>query len=290
MKLFTSVRSRIRSSLSIQFFLIILAPIFLLIGLGAWLTHDFIISSFPEMAEKWHTLFDANLILGSMLICILISVIVYSALSTLVIQPLNSLVQLWRKENPAAGENEIKQLSTRLTRMDNDLNTSVGELAEQQRKMEAIITFKFNLNDPPSLEKFFQDSLGTVQKLTGYYEIRMRLYDPETQSFRLMAQSGLSNVLQKELASIHSNTGFHAELFQTHQPTFTSNLANDQRRMSSQVVKEGYQSLVCIPMLALDDLVGSIQIALKEEHDWGADELRWLALVGRRIGLLVRQI
>ncbi len=93
-----------------------------------------------------------------------------------------------------------------------------------------------------------------------------------------------------DMENLSEDTGFHAEIAQTLYPVATSDLPGDVRIASAAPLQEGYRSLVCIPLLAQDSLVGSVQIATKYDHEWEEEELRWLALIGRLIGSLIYQI
>jgi len=250
-----------------------------------------ILVEFPaEQMKDWHTLFDTGLFLGALLVGVLISGSVYTTLSNRVIDPLKSLALPRNNENPIPGENEIELIARRMKVMEEELGNWEKRLADQHRNIDVIFSLQYEIGDPPSIEKFFRRTLGIVQKVTGYESIRMRLYEPRTQSFRVMAQSGMSPALLKELETVPASAGFHAEVVQTHLPAFTSEMSSDPRITSTTPIQEGYQSMVCIPLLALDDLVGTIQIVLKDKHIWDGEELRWLALIGRRIGLLIHHI
>jgi two-component system, NarL family, nitrate/nitrite sensor histidine kinase NarX len=250
-----------------------------------------ILAEFPaEPMRNWHSVFDTGLSFGALLVGIILSGVVYTSLSTKVVQPLKSLIPPSNTENPNLYENEIKHLSRHIRKMEADLGNWQKRLADQHRMIDTIFSLQYNIDEPPTIEKFFRRTLESVKKVTGYQAITMRLYDSRTQSFRVMAQSGMSPAMLRDLEIIPSDAGFHGEVIQSHMPAFTSKMSIDPRMTSAAPIQEGYESLVCIPMLALDELVGTIQIALKEEHFWDEDELRWLALIGRRIGLLIHQI
>jgi two-component system nitrate/nitrite sensor histidine kinase NarX len=210
--------------------------------------------------------------------------------SSRVIQPLRLINQSWKDENSIPGANEVQQLAATFARLQASAIESERELAEQHRKIDTIFSLQFEADNPPSLEKFFRQALGIVQQVTGFDSITMRLYEPGTRTFRIMAQKGMTSEMLADLQTLPAESGFHAEIVQTHQPAFTSDMSGDPRMASSAPVREGYQSLVCIPLLAQDNLVGSIQLATREKILWSPDELRWLAVIGRRIGSLIQAI
>jgi signal transduction histidine kinase len=116
------------------------------------------------------------------------------------------------------------------------------------------------------------------------------MYEPNAQSFRIMAQSGMTPETLNDLQIVLAEKDFYAEIIQTHKPVFTSNKPHDPQMRSNAPVSAGHRSLACIPLLAQDILVGSMQLFTKEEYTWSENDRRWLGLIGRRIGLLIHQI
>ena len=250
-----------------------------------------ILVEFPaEQIGSRRLSFDNGLLIGSLLISILITGGIYIPITKKFIQPLKSVAKPINQDEFHAGENDIQRITHRVEKMEAELGQWEKTLADQHRKIDTIFSFKFDIENPPSLEKFFRQSISIVQEITGYETITIRLYEPRTEIFRIMAQTGMSPAMLNELKAIPADAGFHREVALTRLPVFTSDMANDPRMTSDAPIKQGYQSLICIPLLAHDNLVGTMQIALKYMHPWGEDEVRWLALIGRRIGLSIHQI
>ena len=246
---------------------------------------------FPaQPMDSWQMPFDTGLVLGSILISLLISGLIYMPLSRLVLRPIKSLARQVPSQVVKTGENDLQRIQNGIETLEGEVKEWAGRLADQHRKIDTIFSLKYDIDNPPSLEKFFSQSISLVQQVTGYETVTIRLYEPRTQSFRVMAQTGMSPAMLRDLKVIPAGAGFHGEVVQTRLPACTSDMANDPRMTSTAPMQEGYQSLACIPLLAHDNLVGTMQIAMKVRHAWDEDELRWLGLIGRRIGLLIQQI
>jgi signal transduction histidine kinase len=254
-------------------------------------TLGLLLVEFPRgQFEDWRTLLDIGIFAGAFVLATLISVVIYSLLSSNFIQPIKKLTNLWASELPISGENEIEQVSRHIKGVLKELDQKDKELAIEHHKIDHLFSLQFNTDNPPSLEKFFQESLRIIQDITGFSNITLRLYDPGTQSFRIMAQRGMTPEMLADLSVLPASAGFHAEIIQTHKPVFTSDLPHDPRLSSSAPISAGYRSLACIPLLNQDILVGSMQLVTKEEYIWSENEQRWFGLIGRRIGLLIQQI
>lgn len=240
--------------------------------------------------EDWRTPFDIGLFVSAFLLATLISGVMYSFLSSKFIQPIKKLNSLWESGPSFSGENEIEQVSRHIQDTRKTLDEKDKELAIEHHKIDHLFSLQFNADNPPSLEKFFRESLGIIQDITGFTTITLRLYESRTQTFRIMAQSGMTSEMLEDLNVLPASTGFHAEIVQTHKPVFTSDMPHDPRLSSSAPISAGYRSLACVPLLNLDVLVGSMQLVTKEEYIWSENERRWFGLIGRRIGLLIQQI
>jgi signal transduction histidine kinase len=250
-----------------------------------------ILAEFPaEQLDSWHLPFDTGLWLGSLLLGVLLSGAIYLPLSKQVLEPINLLARSGNEGEALAGLNDFQKVSQRIERMEAALAQRDKTLAEQHRKIDIIFSLKYDIDNPPSLEKFFSQSIRLVQEVTGYDTVTIRIFEPKTRTFRIMAQTGMSPAMLNDLRVIPADAGFHGEVARTKLPAYSSDMENDPRMTSTAPMQAGYRSLVCIPLLAQDSLVGTMQIALKVQHLWEEEELRWLALIGRRVGMLIYQI
>lgn len=254
-------------------------------------TLGLILVTFPnEQYEDWHTLFDTGLFFGALLIGSLISGVVYFSLSTRIVQPLRYLAHQWDPKPYQEGGDEIKEISRQIQQMGEALVDKENELSEEHRQIDTILSLQYNTNNPPSMEKFLNEALEIVQEVTGFASTIIRLYDPHTQSFRTVAQTEMSPSMLKELENIPTDCGFYAETAQTRWPVSTAVKCTDLHMISDTAIQEGYQILVCIPLSAHDNLMGIILLATKNEYICDEKKLRWLAVIGKRIGLPIHQI
>jgi two-component system nitrate/nitrite sensor histidine kinase NarX len=129
-----------------------------------------------------------------------------------------------------------------------------------------------------------------VQEVTGFSTVAMRLLEPERKCFRLVAQSGMTPRMVEALYCIPVEIGFTGDVYRTHRAAYTSDLPGDARLESQAPVEGGYQSLISVPFLSGERLMGTMELALKETHRWSEDNVRWLELMGRSIGNVLHHI
>lgn len=164
-------------------------------------------------------------------------------------------------------------------------------LADSQRAhINALLSISATIEESITVESLFRKAIGTLQEVTGFTSIAMRHYDAADECFRLVYQSGLSPKMVKELASIPASAGYHEEIFRTRRAVISTDLAHDPRRQSEAPIEVGYQSLISIPFLSGDRIMGSMELASRTPQTFPAEQVRWLELVGRVIGNIMHHI
>jgi nitrate/nitrite-specific signal transduction histidine kinase len=289
----TGARKGSHFSLSTYLIFTIFPSTFLLVGVGAFMLHTFFINRVAKVTENSPVgiaTYEAVFFVSALVLATLISGVIYWLISIQVVQPLKRLSNSLELEPSTEGENEIEKLSRHIQHMRVVLDKKDKELAAEHRKIDHLFSIQYDTDNPPSLENFFHQVLGIIQDITGFSAITLRLYEPHTQLFRIMAQTGMTPEMFKDLQFIPAQTGIHAEIIQTHKPVFISDISHDGRLSSSAPISAGYHSLACIPLLAQDVLVGSMQLVTKKEYLWSENDRRWLGLIGRRTGLIIHLI
>jgi two-component system, NarL family, nitrate/nitrite sensor histidine kinase NarX len=160
----------------------------------------------------------------------------------------------------------------------------------QRRGFSALLSLFEDIDVNENVEGILRKSLKTVQTITGFSMVAMRIYDETHQCFRLVTQDGMSSEMVRELGCIPEDRGFPGEAKNLKRAVFTSDLASDPHLGGQSPLRQGIQSLVCIPFLVADQVVGTMELAVKMEHSWDKAELQWLELIGRSVGILIHQV
>jgi signal transduction histidine kinase len=123
-----------------------------------------------------------------------------------------------------------------------------------------------------------------------FESIGMRLFDESTKCFRLIAHYGISPKMLQVLECIGVDEGFQAEAFRTKWPVYTSDMAAEPNLVGGKIQDLDYRSLICVPLVAGDKVLGTMELVTKQKREWPENEVRWLALFGRSIGVLARNV
>jgi two-component system, NarL family, nitrate/nitrite sensor histidine kinase NarX len=227
---------------------------------------------------------------GAGVVFLFLSGVFVFSFSRLVDRPLRSLASGETDPNLFTRQDEFGTLARKSQRLNTDVKEKGDQLDAQRRNFHALLSLAESIDVSLTAEKVLQFAIGKVQEVTGFTNIAMRLFDPKQKCFRLVAQNGMSPRMVEDLRSIPAEIGFTGDVYKTHRAAYTSDLSSDSRLESPAPVEFGIHSLVSVPFLSGDRLMGSMELASKEEHIWSEDEVRWLELMGRSIGNVLHHI
>ncbi|MDI6693812.1 MAG: GAF domain-containing sensor histidine kinase [Anaerolineales bacterium] len=205
-------------------------------------------------------------------------------------QPLDALTTKDHWTALATREDKFGYLARQL----NDLTSAIEEkdiqIEVQRRNFHALQSLSESIDVTLAPEKVLQLAIPKVQEVTGFNHIAMRLFETENRCFRLVAQIGMTPKMVDDLRCIPAEIGFTGDVYKTHRAAYTSDLSEDPRLESPSPVESGFRSLVSVPFLSGDRLMGSMELASKTSRVWQEDEIRWLELMGRSIGNVLHHI
>ena len=165
--------------------------------------------------------------------------------------------------------------------MSEEIARLTAEISYQRKSIDALLSITDPETDFPSIEEIFRKAIGPIQEITGFRTVTARIYDPERKCFTLMAQSGMTHEMVKNLKCISEDFPIFSEIMQKKAPAV---------KIPVELVKElGYKRTIFVPLCAGETIVGSIDLPTKKDYIPTDDEFRWLALVGRVLGSMIYQ-
>ena len=232
---------------------------------------------------------DGGLFTGGLSFLIVLSLALILAFRKNVADPLATLAEGGELKDTGLADNPIGKLALRLQKAESSAQSAEFVASFQRRSFDALLSLFEGLDSACSVETFMQKAIRTVQTATGISSVAMRVYDEGQKCFRLVAQDGMSLEMVNELVCIPSDRGFQAQALAKKRPVCSQNLANDSRLGGASPIAAGYKSLACVPLIAAGQVLGTMELAIKEAHTWEDTEQRWLDLVGHSIGIILYQ-
>jgi len=165
--------------------------------------------------------------------------------------------------------------------MNEEFASVKAKVTYQRKSIDALLSITKPEADFPTVENIFQKAIGPIQEITGFETVTARIYDPERKCFKLMAQSGMTPEMVKNLKCMSDDIPIFAEIMKKKEPAV---------KIPVELVKAlGYKRTIFIPLVAGDTIVGSIDLPTKKDYIPSDDEFRWFALVGRILGSMIYQ-
>jgi nitrate/nitrite-specific signal transduction histidine kinase len=239
---------------------------------------------------------------GTGILFLILAGVLWSGFNRLVSHPLDSLLS-GGKHAPTKGPDqpggtaglearpdEFGRLARKLALLESALRDQSGELDAQRRNFHALLTLSESIDVTLTAEKVLHFAIPRVQEVTGFTTVAMRLLEEDRKCFRLVAQNGMTSRMVDALHCIPVEIGFTGDVYKTHRAAYTSDLPGDARLESQAPVEGGFRSLISVPFLSGERLMGTMELAMKETHRWSEDEVRWLELMGRSIGNVLHHI
>lgn len=227
---------------------------------------------------------------GAVLFFILLGGVLWTSLHRHVDQPLNELAAGMQPEKLAGRKDAFGQAAQRYVDLAAQLEQRTAQVKAQRRNFNATIALTESIDVTLAPEKVLQLAMSRVLEMTGFYSVAMRVYEAEHKRFRMVAQTNMTAQMVQALHVVPEEIGFTGDVLRTHRAAYTSDLANDARLENETPIMGGFCSLISVPFLSGDRLMGTMELASKEKHVFEEEEVRWLELIGRSIGMTLHQI
>lgn len=197
-----------------------------------------------------------------------------------------------RWETRSTSPQEAPQSSAQLTKLAQMLAERDKQLAFQHRSLTALLAISEASDDEFTLDVVFDRALRTMKTITNFDTVVLRLYDARRHCYDIMAQDGLSAEMLKHMkcAPVDADN-LPSEATRRRWPVWVRDLTNNRFTWDGPIpARSGFHSVVSVPLLTEDRVVGTMELASLTEYTWEEAELAWLALVGRTIGSIIYRV
>ena len=190
----------------------------------------------------------------------------------------------------AARKGELGTVAREIMKLEEENEQFQAEAARQTANLERLLLISEATRRSLSLENVYKSTLEAVLNVTGFSYAAIHLIDPGGETVSLVASKGLGANLLKEISTERFDDAYMAWVRDTHDLDCVSDLRCETRIYPKSGIEDGDRALVKVPLLAGDRLVGVLTMVIKEVHTWTVDERRWLAAIGRQLGVLIDHI
>ncbi len=166
----------------------------------------------------------------------------------------------------------------------------INDAERAWRYLDGLQRLSETIGSSISCEDIFQQTLDTILDVTGMEGAGFRLLNEEDSCFCLIAHYGMTPEMVEELKCLPVTNQLHQQVAKTRKPVVIRDMEKDARNSSKVGIQLGYKCLVSVPLIGGDKFTGTLELASKRAYDWSDEELRWLAAIGRLVGVAVRHV
>ncbi|WP_040922158.1 ATP-binding SpoIIE family protein phosphatase [Saccharomonospora xinjiangensis] len=154
---------------------------------------------------------------------------------------------------------------------------------DRLRRIEAVTDAKFAYL---SLEEVLQELLDRVRETLDADTATVLLLDSTEQQLIAAASSGLEEEVRQGVR-IRVGEGFAGRIAARREP-YIIDAVNAETVVNPLLWRKGLRTLVGVPLLAENHLLGILHVGTTKERRFDDDEVEWLRVVGDRVAVHVR--
>lgn len=153
-------------------------------------------------------------------------------------------------------------------------------IQERNRKISILLDISNFLASSLNLERILDGALPRVLDHFGFEGGRIYLMDEDRANLRLAAHSGIE---PKGLETVGLEEGFSGKAARTR--SFLAGRVRDleDRQRIRLLLGKGYEMIVCVPLIALDKVVGVMNLATGKVIELDSSQIDLLMIVGNLI-------
>jgi nitrate/nitrite-specific signal transduction histidine kinase len=243
-----------------------------------------------ESMEQTLTRLDQVLLTGGIVLLLVSGLCLNLIFQLKITQPLKRLTGGDRDVGDVFQAGDLSRVLQHQQALSTSLACRESELEFRQRSLDALLSITQAMGENPTMENVFQTAINALRKATHFDSIGMRLHDPKHQCLRLIVHYGISPAMMAMLATVPDNRGFQYEALHSRWPCASSNLSTDQRLVAKSALDLGYRSYICVPLIAGEKIIGTMEMVSCDSIDWSEHKVSWLALIGRSIGTMINNV
>ena len=182
---------------------------------------------------------------------------------------------------------ELRRLNAELQAEITERKRAEEALRRRNEELAALNTITAAVSQSLDLKEILNAALEETLAVLNAKGGVMYLFDETSQTFAPAVHRGLSQDVLREVTGFKLGEGLSGRAAQTGQPLLVPDLAKDLRNISPTSVKEGWRSVVSVPLKVKGKTAGAMTIASRVKDRFTPDSLSLLTAIGNQIGVAI---
>ncbi|MEK6645809.1 MAG: HD domain-containing phosphohydrolase [Candidatus Firestonebacteria bacterium] len=152
-----------------------------------------------------------------------------------------------------------------------------GEICQRARELETILEISQAVISTLNLQEVLQMIINKTIEIMKTPICSLRLLDYEKQELYVQASAGLSEKYL-QIGPIKVGESIAGRVAKEKNPIAVSNVKEDIRyKFSNLAIKEGINSILCVPILNKNEMIGVLTVYKTEKHEFSNTEIQLLS-------------
>ncbi len=161
-----------------------------------------------------------------------------------------------------------------------------SQLARRERELGALQAIALAVSRGSDVRGILDAAVGVLHATFGSVLTSWLRYDPATGKLAFEVERGLEPELRAELDQERLGTGISGLAAETRRPQMTTNYGDDPRRMTGVTSLPRFRGVMCVPVIAGDELLGVLGLG-STERAYDESDLGLLASIGSLLGVVL---
>ncbi|MGD9049667.1 MAG: ATP-binding protein [Anaerolineae bacterium] len=154
-------------------------------------------------------------------------------------------------------------------------------------ELAALTTIAAQVNCTQDLDEILSGALETTLEVVGVDAGEIFLIDEETGELTLHAHRGLSEAFLAEESAFAQDECICGLTAESRQPVVAVDIAAHPSRTRPACLREGFTSLLCLPLLAHGQVLGLLNVQSRHTRQFTPGDEELLTAIGNQIGIAI---
>jgi len=154
-------------------------------------------------------------------------------------------------------------------------------------ELAALTAIAAQVNCTQNLDEILRGALQTTVEVTGVDAAEVFITDQESGKLILSVGHGLSDEFFSDEAILSPNECLCGLAATSRQPVIAVNLIDPPARARPTCLREGFQSLICLPLRARGQVLGLLNVQSRTHREFSLEDQELLTAIGNQIGIAI---
>ena len=154
-------------------------------------------------------------------------------------------------------------------------------------ELAALTAIAAQVNCTQDLDEILRGALQTTVEVAGVDAAEVFIIDQESGELILSVGHGLSDQFVSDEAVLSPNECLCGLAATSQLPVIAANLIDHPARARPTCLREGFQSLVCLPLQARGKVLGLLNVQSRTYREFSSEDQELLTAIGNQIGIAI---